>query len=208
MTDPKQMNLYAVLEVEPGATDDEIRRAHKRLIQLFDPAGMVVYGLYRESDAKRLLERLKEAYETLMDPEKRRLYDLNLFPKGHPSLRRADERVAMTPPRRMEIVGDPFKALNLGAEDLLSGDALRQLRELCGISLQEIADRTKISLFALRSIENEQFSDLPAPVYLTGFLKQIAQFLHIDPARLVHDYMARLSAWRASALPEDEQTKA
>lgn len=190
--------LYEELEIDPGATEEDVRRAFKRLTRRFDPGGIVVYGLYRTPEALRLLARLKEAYATLIDPEARRRYDRSLFPKGHPSLRRADERVAgAAPAPRREIPRDPLEAIGLPPDVRLRGQVLVQVREICGMSLDEIADRTKISKFTLRCIETESFSDLPATVYLRGFLKQIAALLRLDAQRLVTDYLLGVEAWQA-----------
>src|SRR5690606_41789023 len=37
---------HDLLEVERGASDEEIRRAYKRAREIFDPQAMVVYGLF------------------------------------------------------------------------------------------------------------------------------------------------------------------
>lgn len=190
--------LYELLEVDPGATDDEVRRGYKRLQQLFDPSGVVVYGLYSREEAAALRQRLRNAYDTILDPEKRRQYDRDLFPEGHPSLRRADERVAAAAPRpRPQPPSDPLAALGLADDAVITGDVLRQIRKVCHISLDEVADRTKISKFALRCLEADQYADLPARVYLKGFLTQIAGMLRLDPDRVVRDYVKGFDAWQA-----------
>lgn len=198
MSRKKKHSLYALLEVDPGATDDEIRRAYKRLTQLFDPEGLVVYGLYSAAEAQRLMERLREAYNTLLDPEKRRTYDRELYPQGHPSLRRADQRVATSPPvTRARMPADPIAALDLPPDVRITGDILGRVRQVCHVTLEDIAERTKISMFTLRCIEADEYGDLPAPVYLRGFIKQIAQMLRLDVERTVDDYMAGYDAWKA-----------
>ena len=194
--DERQEDLYDLLEIDPGATEDEVRRAYKRLTALFDPHGPVVYGLYSAREAQRLARRLREAYETLMDPEKRRTYNRTVYPKGHPSLRRADERVATVPPTpRPDAPADPLAALGLSYETSLLGDVLRRAREICHLTLEDIADRTKISMFTLRCMEADAYGDLPAPVYLRGFLRQVAGLLRLDPDRCVLDYMTAYEAW-------------
>ncbi|MCB9522330.1 MAG: helix-turn-helix domain-containing protein [Myxococcales bacterium] len=192
------INLYEELELDPGATEEDIRRAFKRLSRRFDPGGLVMYGLYRTPEALRLLARLKEAYNTLMDPEQRRRYDRSLFPKGHPSLRRADERVASRPPPApRELPRDPLEAIGWPEDARLGGPTLTKVRSMAGIPLEEIAERTKISMFTLRCLESEDYGDLPAKVYLRGFLKQIARMLRLDPERLVRDYLHEYDAWVA-----------
>ncbi len=190
--------LYALLEVDPGAPDEELRRAYKRITTLFAPNAMATYGLYRQDEAERLLERMKRAYETLLDPQSRREYHRLVFPEGHPSLRRADQRVATTPPTpRAAPPANPLVLLGHDDGTPLSGATLAAVRGLSGVTLEDIADRTKISMYTLRCIEGEQHQDLPAPVYLKGFLKQIAGMLRLDPRRLVDDYMVLHIEWRA-----------
>ena len=101
------------------------------------------------------------------------------------------------PAPRREIPRDPLEAIGLPPDVRLRGQVLVQVREICGMSLDEIADRTKISKFTLRCIETESFSDLPATVYLRGFLKQIAGLLRLDAQRLVTDYLLGVEAWQA-----------
>jgi curved DNA-binding protein CbpA len=195
----KHDDHYAVLEIDPGATDEEIRRAFKRVSKRYDPAGIVVYGLYREDEIQALLRSMKEAYETLVDPEKRRRYDRRIFPEGHPSLRRADQRVAAAPPTpRATPPADPIAAAGLAPDAPLRGPALTKIREACHLTLEEIAEKTKISMFTLRCIEAESFADLPARVYMRGFLRQVADLLRIDPDRLLTEYLQAMDDWQAS----------
>lgn len=192
-----EQSYYTLLEIDPGATEDDIRRAYKRLVKLFDAESPVVYGLYPEDEVQALSQALREAYETLIDPDLRRRYDRQLFPEGHPSLRRADQReTAVAPPRRPEPPADPLAALDLPENTPLTGAVVQQVREVCHLSLQDIAERTKISMFTLRCIEAEQYSDLPARVYLRGFLRQIADMLRLDPDRLLRDYLAGFDEWQ------------
>jgi curved DNA-binding protein CbpA len=194
-----ELEYYALLEVDPGATDEDIRRAYKRQLKRFDPAGVVVYGLYRSDEVQSLVRSLREAYETLVDPEKRRRYDRRIYPEGHPSLRRADQRVAAAVPTpRASLPADPVLAAGLTHESPLRGSALTRIREACHLSLEEIAERTKISMFTLRCIEAESFSDLPARVYMRGFLRQVADMLRLDPERLLSDYLQAMDEWQAS----------
>lgn len=187
------MNHYRLLGIDPGATDEEVRRAYRRMKQLFDPDSPILYGLYRERDVQAALSQLRRAYETLVDPALRRRYDRRLYPAGHPSLRREPVRRAAapaTPPK------DPLAAAGVEPEAVFDGNIIRRIREASGISLQEIAEHTKISMFTLRCIEADQFADLPAPVYLRGFLKQVGTYLRIDADRLVREYSDALGRWQ------------
>lgn len=61
------------------------------------------------------------------------------------------------------------------------GEALRQKREACGISLKDAEKRTKIAARILSSIEEGRQDNFPHPVYAKGFVKTYARLLDIDP---------------------------
>ncbi|MDT8442981.1 MAG: helix-turn-helix domain-containing protein [Desulfuromonadales bacterium] len=69
------------------------------------------------------------------------------------------------------------------AQDI--GSILKSQREKLGYSLQDAAQHTRIRLASLESIENNQFSDLPGQVYVTGFIKVYASYLGVDSAPLL-----------------------
>lgn len=64
------MDLYIVLGLAPGASTSEIKRAYRRLARRYHPG--INPG---DHTAESLYQRISEAYETLMDPERRRQYD-------------------------------------------------------------------------------------------------------------------------------------
>lgn len=185
-------NLYELLEVDPGASEEEIRRAHKRMLGRFDARGTVVYGLFRTEQLQALRRRLDNAHDVLLDPDARRRYDRELFPDRRPteSVEAAAERPA--PP------SDPIAALGLPPEAEVNGHLLKRVREICHLSIEDVCDSTKIGMHTLRCIENEAFEDLPARVYLKGFLKQIARELGIDADRVCDGYLLRYDEWRAA----------
>jgi cytoskeletal protein RodZ len=71
------------------------------------------------------------------------------------------------------------------------GDALRQERLRRGLSLEEVAERTRISARFVEALEAEEFDKLPGNFFARAFLRQYASFLGVDP-RLVQPAVATL----------------
>jgi cytoskeleton protein RodZ len=67
----------------------------------------------------------------------------------------------------------------------LIGARLKKAREGANFSLQDISDRTKISLRFLAAIENDDFSALPGRVYILGFTRAFARAVGLDEESLV-----------------------
>jgi len=61
-------------------------------------------------------------------------------------------------------------------------------RQNKGISLEEIAEATKISIRFLRAIENEEFETLPGGIFNTSYLRQYALTIGIEPSTLLAHY--------------------
>jgi cytoskeleton protein RodZ len=70
------------------------------------------------------------------------------------------------------------------------GDKLKREREMRAITLEEIADATKIGTRSLRALEEEHFDQLPGGIFNKGFVRAYAKFLGIDEEQAVADYMS------------------
>ena len=60
------------------------------------------------------------------------------------------------------------------------GTYLRQERELKQISLEEIAQTTRIPIRMLQHIEDDQLDHLPGEVFARGFLRSYARTIEVD----------------------------
>ncbi len=76
------------------------------------------------------------------------------------------------------------------------GAVLKKLRQISGVTLEEMAERSKIRKAYLEYIEEENFQFLPAPVYVKGFVTLMANILGAPAQRAAEDYMLVVRAKR------------
>jgi curved DNA-binding protein CbpA len=73
-----------------------------------------------------------------------------------------------------------------------SGEMLRKIREYKNLDMQRLCEMTKIARNHLQDIEAEDFSRLPAAVYIRGFVFQYAKCLKLKPELVANSYLARM----------------
>ena len=71
------------------------------------------------------------------------------------------------------------------------GERMKRLREQRGISLRDIADRTKLSVRTLEALERNDISLLPGGIYSRGLVRAYAEHIGADPEAAVQEFVAR-----------------
>jgi hypothetical protein len=171
-----------------------------------DPAGiylaklwrfsLATYSLFATEERKAMLKRMEEAYRVLIDERSRREYDQMVLKKPVSS-GAAPPAVSSSPvkiPSRKEL----DDLLSAKQEEGLSGQVLEHIRTRLGIPLQEIANRTKISIAYLQFLEQDNYKGLPVEVYLHSYLVQYAQAIEFDTRKIVDGYLKRWRRWQES----------
>jgi flagellar biosynthesis protein FlhG len=190
-------NHYDLLEVPPTASFEDIRRANRRVRDIYGAESVVISGLYDAAALEAVHRRFDLAYTTLMDAAKRKDYDMELFPDGIPTPPSPDPSVGAQPRPAPKLEDSIIAAVRPPMPELLadteySGALLRQVREARGIELREIAERSKVGMAYLQALEAETFAKLPAAVYVRGFLVEYAKVLGLDVERVKDTYLLRL----------------
>src|SRR5688572_30848300 len=65
----KYKDYYKILGVARGASDEEVKKAYRKLARKYHP------DVSKEANAKEKFQDVSEAYETLKDKDKRAAYD-------------------------------------------------------------------------------------------------------------------------------------
>jgi flagellar biosynthesis protein FlhG len=189
----EEQTYYEILETEPGVSDEEVRRAYRAIKDIYASGSLVISGLYEEHELAELHARVNAAHDTLFAPDRRRLYDLALPEADLARAVRAAASGGRRPAAPLSAAEERIEtsdtALDPDAE--VTGEYLRKVRLTRGIELSDISQRTKISERYLRAIEEERFSDMPAPVYVRGYVLEYARALRMDAHRVTESYLAR-----------------
>jgi cytoskeleton protein RodZ len=77
---------------------------------------------------------------------------------------------------------------SLSIEEMGVGAFLRRERQERGISLEEVANSTRIRSFYLEKIEDEEFGDLPSTPILRGFLRSYSNFISVDEEVVLRNF--------------------
>jgi flagellar biosynthesis protein FlhG len=194
--------LYDMLMTHPAAGDEELRKAYKRQREIFQSGSLPLCSLMADDALAVERARIEEAHDTLLDPVKRRAYDLSTFP---------DRQQQQAPPDAGKNAAlDVERAMlreelahEIGPNTPFTGSLLRKVRESQGVELEDISRYTKISQVQLHAIEEEDFGGLPAFVYLRGFVQEIAKFLKLDPTQVARTYLRRYGQWRSDSGQQD-----
>ncbi len=176
---------HDLLEVERGATDEEVRRAYKRAKEVYSDEALCRHGLFDADGLAAVRLRLEEAYDVLLDPARRRPYELSIFPhEEEPEEREPIARDEPLPPAPVITPDTEF-----------TGPLLRAVRESLGLTIKQISDKTKIGANYIESIEADDFASLPAQVYVRGFVTEVAKCLKLDHEQVGRSYLKRLRRW-------------
>ncbi|WP_176484745.1 helix-turn-helix domain-containing protein [Sphingomonas ginsenosidimutans] len=73
------------------------------------------------------------------------------------------------------------------------GARLRAAREAQGLSVAEVAARTRVTQRFLEALENDRLDLLPSPTYASGFARAYARAVGLDPADVGRDIRGELA---------------
>jgi len=198
---------YEILEVSRDATREEIERSFRMAEAIYADDSLAGYSVFGEGDAQALRERIEIAYRVLSDEEARRAYDAVLargtpralaseaLPRevGLPDLPELPQPAAKRGDFKTSMPVDELEALE-GEPGEFDGARLRRFRLHTGMELQDISRVTKINPTYLAFIEEDRYAELPAAVYVRGFVTAYAECIGLDAKRAAASYMKKFQA--------------
>jgi DnaJ-class molecular chaperone len=206
------LNYYEVLDVASNASSFEIRQAYKEALSIYDEDSVSTYTLFSGDEREGILQRIEKAFHTLIDDDKREAYEKHLIDAGEldASLLKKEKSRKAVPlfqndhPKEKGALGNRIrdkirkKTSQVHSDDRLSkdvitGEALREIRESLGIELQDIFEVTRIRVSILSAIEADRFDVLPPMVYVKNFLRSYGEILGLDPQIVADGYCKHMT---------------
>ena len=173
-------------------------------------SSLAIYGLIAQEERQEMLDRLENAFTILSDPVRRRQYNTSIGLSWHqlqmdrlpPTA--AEKPLAeetnlwskatswlghrRTPDETQPVAPEAPREFHSSDYSLSTGRYLKSVRKLKGLTLQEIADVTKISRRYLEALEAEQYERLPGGAYVTYMLGAYAKSLNLNPETVIQDF--------------------
>ncbi len=82
----------------------------------------------------------------------------------------------------------------IGHAEEWDGALLKKIRTYKSVSIEQVSEATRISKTYLNAVEKDDFAALPAPVFVRGFVVQIARILGLNENKVATSYLKNLKA--------------
>ncbi len=206
------IDYYAVLEVAPEATQEVIFSAYQKAQQTYSLHNPEIYKIFSPHEASAWVELIEEAYSVIGSPNSRRQYDIEnkgVFQPHLPSFdfqesslagqtSSTDKAELPLPPGYGETKISQYPISQtmedmIEKQDVFDGLLLKKIREYKKIDLTDFSKLTCIAIRHLYAIENNNFSVLPAAVFVRGYIIQYCRMLDLDENKVVSSFMSLLN---------------
>lgn len=225
----KIKNYYEVLQISPSASRVLVREAFLRLKKTYGSASQAIYSLMDDEEARQALAEIEEAFRILDDDHLRKEHDMQLKSNGDlsnggrpfhagldeveswrsedqseagalPNLMKRTPTLSKVSPRLQDAAVRQRVDEIWGSGDIGDGLMYKHVREAAGIDLKDLYAQTKIIPEYIAAIESNDFSKLPALVYIKGFLRSYLQFLGVaNLAGAIQAFTEKWQAWEKAS---------
>ena len=212
MGETVQHNYYDILDVPVQASHSDVLFAYKRAKSTYSPGNPKIYEVFTKEEADAWNDLIEEAFHVIGNPQTRARYDQSFFKKAprvvatdlfnfkneSPVEAPTKETVkplkagwARTPLSEYQI--NPDMESLIEKQDVFDGLFLKKIREYKAIDVNAFSKKTCIALRHLYAIENNNFSVLPAPVFVRGYIQQYCRILGLEESRVVKSFLSLLA---------------
>lgn len=197
-------NYYEILEIPQTATQQEIALAYEKVKRVYSAQNPALYTIFDKSEAEQFQSMIDEAFAVLGNDTYRNIYekrrqamnytehDLSIGSIKAASLELYPETISKnsTPlDLASTYTHDEQFEEEIKNQSAWTGDFLKKVREYKKVSIETLNDKTKINSWYIKAIEKMDANNLPAAVFVRGYIIQIARSLHLNDKLVADSYM-------------------
>jgi len=203
----QKVNYYQILELQENSSIEEIHLAFEKCKQTFSLSNIDLYSVFSPSEARAWLSLIEESYQVLSNSRTRLEYDRfrSNLPKNiaAPDLT-ADisernefdsldnsPKVGTTSVSRYQLSEEIENEITNRVD--FDGVFLKKIRVYKNVSIAEFSQKTCIGSRHINAIENNNFSALPAAVFVRGYIVQYCRVLNLEEQKVVTSFMSHYS---------------
>lgn len=214
MITENRSNYYDILEVSPSATQHDILLAYQKAKKTYSIENKALLQTFTTGELAALNHLIEEAYSVLCNQNYRSLYEQRMNTKSYSesdvSLNGIKETVdnAAKKANALEQLTQRYNQLQSKSEESSdkfevdqqfeqeiqnctewTGSFLKKIREYKKISIEKLHEATKVNPWYLEALEAMDSRNLPAAVFVRGYVIQVAKHLELEDKVVVESYM-------------------
>lgn len=190
---------YDLLEVRPGSPQHEVTKAYERAKITYSSDNPALYTIFSAEEARELLKLIEEAYlilgntifrnrydEILKDPQTR-IEEVKFQDVVGPIVSSGvdKQKAHFKPSYQVDEAVEEY----IRHEDNCDGAFLKKVREYKNITVDKMSEITRINPHYVIALEKNKWEDLPAAVFVRGFVVQMSRLLGLDEKKTVDSFM-------------------
>lgn len=212
-------NYYEILEVSTQATQHDILLAYQKAKLTYSDSNMAIRSAFSGEELEELKKLVDEAFLVLSNQNYRHVYEQRLNTKSYSEsditfngikdftqdvsptntvekliqkhnamAQKAEPEAVMTVETQAAPIDETFEQ-EMHAQTEWSGDFLRKVREYKKISIDKLQESTKVNPWYLKALETMDVKNLPATVFVRGYVIQMAKELGLNEKNVADSYM-------------------
>jgi curved DNA-binding protein CbpA len=212
-------NYYEILEVSTSATQHDILLAYQKAKLTYSDSNMAIRSAFSGEELEELKKLVDEAFLVLSNQNYRHVYEQRLNTKSYSEsditfngikdftqdvsptntvekliqkhnamAHKAEPEAVVSVDAQSTPVDETFEQ-EMHAQTEWSGDFLKKVREYKKISIDKLQESTKVNPWYLKALETMDVKNLPATVFVRGYVIQMAKELGLNEKNVADSYM-------------------
>lgn len=191
-------NYYDLLNIPRTATPLEVEEAYKMAQETYSSSNEKTLQVFTKEESVEILKMMDEAFAVIGNSALRNLYD-----RKSESGRVLPEQVtldALMIAHQLELAEKnkfekPIHVIDEDFEHTISnctewnGEMIKKVREYKKMTYEYLTHKTKINPWYIQAIEEMNAKDLPAQVFVRGYIVQVARHLCLNEKLVADSYM-------------------